>query len=244
MLLCGLDFETTGLCSEENRVTEIGAVLWCTEKRSPMEIYSVLVNHSDIKEVSDEITRITGIDFNMLQEFGINEKQAFLGLDELASKAEYFVAHNAPFDKAFYDAEKARHKEFIGKNIDWIDTYVDVPYHESIGTRKLTYLATEHNFLNPFAHRAVFDVLTMMKVISNYDIEEIVKLSKEPNVSVRAVVMKPWHDEGKQTGVAKELGYKWEGKRKLWLKQVKSSQVPKELQKAEEAGIQAAILPV
>jgi DNA polymerase-3 subunit epsilon len=113
-----------------------------------------------------------------------------------------------------------------------VDTSCDVNFSASIKTRKLGHLAAEHGFLNPFAHRALFDVLTMLRVLSFYDHKDVIKLAGEKDYVVQALVEKPWLDSGKSTSEAKENGFRWNGERKLWLKRVKESQ----LQSVEKQG--------
>ena len=51
---------------------------------------------------------------------------------------------------------------------------------EKIKTRSLPYLAADHGFLNPFPHRALFDVMTMIQIAGMYDINEILKYADSP----------------------------------------------------------------
>ena len=87
----------------------------------------------------------------------------------------------------------------------WIDTCTDVPYPPSVGSRTLRYLAADHLFINPFPHRAIFDVMTMLTVLSHYNVEEIAVLAKSPVIHVQAKV---GYDEREK---AKARGYMWEG---------------------------------
>ena len=40
----------------------------------------------------------------------------------------------------------------------WIDSMIDIPFPKGIKTRKLSYLALEHQVPVRYVHRAVFDV--------------------------------------------------------------------------------------
>jgi len=230
MLLLGLDFETTGLRVEEDRVIEIGAVLWDTSRNKPVQFYSELVCVPE--QVSDEITGITGIEQSDLEAYGIASRDAFHGLSVFSDRAEAIVAHNGNnFDKPFCAAE-LRRNDLSQIDKHWIDTSVDVPYPPRMKTRSLVHLAAEHGFVNPFPHRALSDVLTMFKVMSFYDAEAILKISKEPNVQVIAIVKEPWKDaapEGKkETDKAKARGFRFDGSKKCWQKTVKLSALPEE----------------
>jgi DNA polymerase-3 subunit epsilon len=216
MLLLGLDFETTGLDPVEDYVTEVGAVLWDTERKAPVLIDSYFVKHDGI-ELTDEIVSITGIIQSDLDNYGIESYDAFYRLNDHIHRSEAVVAHNGEeFDRKF-------HKEWCKKvcgdypsqNIPWIDTQNDIDYPEEIASRKLTYLAAEHGFLNPFAHRAVFDVLTMMRILQEYNVEEVLESAKQPTILVQALVS---FDEKE---LAKERRFRWDGPNRRWVRSYK-----------------------
>jgi len=237
MLVCGIDLETTGLDTDTDEIIEIGAVIWDTEKHVPVKMFSQLMIPST-KVISPEITKITGITPEQVYKFGFSATDVFIGFMSFASEAECFVAHNgALFDKPLLVSQHKR----IGFASPWdawtpghwIDTSSDLPFPEEIKTRKLTHLAAEHGFLNPFAHRALFDVLTMLKIMSNYNFDDVLALSKEPAFVLQALCEKPWEDGGKSTDEAKANGFRWDGKAKKWQKMVRQSQLVKEHEKAK-----------
>ena len=95
----------------------------------------------------------------------------------------------------------------------WIDTMTDIPYSEYINTRKLEDLTGRHGFLNPFPHRAFTDVMSMLRIMSEYNFDEVVKISHSPEIKFYANV--DYHNKD----VAKQAGFKWDtGKRKWWYK--------------------------
>jgi DNA polymerase-3 subunit epsilon len=226
MKLLGIDFETTGLSFDKDRITEIGAVLWCTEARAPMQIFNVLVHHEDGPGITEEITRLTGITQEMLDRYGVAPERAFARLVQLMLEADALVAHNGNgFDKPMWEAQMKRMKLPVPPDWSplWIDTCMDVPYPEAITTRKLVHLAAEHGFLNPFAHRACFDVLTMLKVLERYPIEEVMESARQPMVTLQAMVS---FDEREK---AKARGYRWKAETKQWLRHLKAHHVEKEI---------------
>jgi DNA polymerase III epsilon subunit-like protein len=224
MRLLGLDLETTGFDFKNDYITEIGAVLWDTETQRPERIMSNLVLNEETPQLTDEIVQITGITQSMLEAHGEPFELVYRrDLMHIAEEADYVVAHNAiGFDKPFLTEECNKFGTSMLPH-HWIDTSVDVPYPDRVKTRKLVHLAAEHGFLNPFAHRAVFDVLTMMKVLSQYNIEDVVRLSKEPAVTLQALVS---YDN---RTLASARGYRWKADTKQWLKNLKESQVEKEV---------------
>jgi DNA polymerase-3 subunit epsilon len=234
MLVLGLDFETTGLSPETDRIIEVGAVLWDTESCKPLQLESYYIKHPDLDAIwNDDIERITGIRKSDVEDFGYDPATAWLNLESLVENCAYIIAHHGlTFDKLFADA----HSQRIGEPVwttKWLDTEVDIEFPESISnTRKLVHLAAEHGFLNPFAHRAVFDVLTMLKVLACYDIEKVIAYSEIPWVKVEAVVSFDKKD------LAKERMYRWDpdgkecGSPKTWWKKIKENMVAKEIAEA------------
>ena len=224
MLFLGYDCESTGLNTKEDRITEIGAVLWDVKNKKPVEIYNCLVKVD--KPLTPQITELTGLTNDILNKHGKAFVDAVKPMFELATHATHIVAHNGGnFDKPFLIEECVRNG-VTPIDRPWIDSSVDIPYPASITTRKLVHLASEHQFLNPFAHRAVFDVLTMLTIISKYDAQEIIRYAESPNITLRAVVT---YDERTK---ASSKGYRWDAERKFWIKTVKSFQLEKEKQES------------
>lgn len=228
-IILGADVETTGLCFEKDRCTEIGLVLWDTDTNQPVDLLNQLVNANPRPVVSPEITRLTGITEPMLLERGCEEAQAYELFAPWWEEVDYVVAHNAPFDRGMLYAMFQRigaPESTLQKK--WIDTCVDVPYPDEIDTRKLQFLAPLHGFLNPFSHRAVFDVLSMLRILAQYDFAQVAELSHQPNIRVKALCRPPWEDGGKETGEAKGRGFRYDGSSKSWTKVIKEGQLAKE----------------
>lgn len=231
MLILGIDVETTGLDRLEHGITEIGAILWDTEFQTPVKFVNVLVDPE--QEIPEEIIRLTGITPELISKHAVSGFDALQSLHALHLKADFILAHNAPFDKGFISQLYAEHGVVMPEKI-WIDSSVDVPYPELIQTRKLTHLAAEHKFVNPFAHRAVTDVLTMLQVCSHYSWDELIESAKQPNITIRAMVT--FNDKEK----AKSTGYRWDGENKVWLKNIKANRRDEEIQRAQKLGFEVS----
>jgi DNA polymerase-3 subunit epsilon len=245
MLLLGLDLETTGLDVLNDRITEVGAVLWDTDTNNPLICYGTLVRPS--KELDqatvDMMQRVCGLTPALLNEYGVMPDTAIENINDIARKAHFVVAHNGTvFDKPLLAAEIKRHQCTVEVlNMDWIDTRIDLPFANPPESMRLKHLACDMGFVNPFAHRALFDVMTMLKVISQFDINEVVALSKQPVKVIRAVVS---YDDREK---AKALRYSWEkiGDKaypKCWVKAVKENRVKTEIEQAKEKGFQAVVI--
>jgi DNA polymerase III subunit epsilon len=230
MLITGVDFETTGLDCKVDRIIEIGAVLWDTDRQIPLKMLSCFVDPE--RDISPEITEITGITGREIASFAMSEGESLENLYRLEANGEFLMAHNAEFDRGFYNEASIR-SGVMDESTRWLCSKNDVAYPEKITTRNLRHLAAEHGFLNPFSHRAVFDVLTMFKVVSCYKIEDIIARAAQPTVYVQAIVS---FDEKEK---AKARGYYWHGPTKAWWRSFKE---PDYLKEKEECGFRTVLL--
>lgn len=231
--ILGFDLETTVVepfDATKMRITEIGAILWCTEKHKPLQIFSQSVWAPDYVW-HPKMEEITGLTEAEHKEFGVSPAKAIQDLFALFEKAEAIVAHNGKnFDKVVLEHESNRHFLLMPIN-PWVDSMSDIPYPKKIETRKLEFLGPSHGFLNPFSHRAIFDVLSMLKVLSHYDFKKVFALSKEPDVIVKATIAPPFGNTAergkKETAEAKTLGFKFDktgsdcGLPNTWWKRIK-----------------------
>ena len=90
--------------------------------------------------------------------FSMHLKQAITSLSDIAQKCDFLVGHNAvEFDRKYLGKACKKYSIKFPQKY-WIDTMTDIPYSNSIKTRKLDYLAVEHNISVVVAHRAIFDI--------------------------------------------------------------------------------------
>ena len=97
-----IDIETTGLNARRDKITEIAAVIY--EEGEIMNQWSSLINPE--RTVPEEITRITGISTEMIQD----QPKFYEIAKEFLELVEgcLFVAHNVRFDYGFIREEYAR----------------------------------------------------------------------------------------------------------------------------------------
>lgn len=215
MKILGVDFETTGLDRERDQIIEVGAVLWDVEASQPVKILSEMIKPEGVTELSPEVESITGLKMSMLERYGTSYREVWTrALGEMAKCADVFMAHNAPFDRAFYERAIRDNGLDPGEKKIWINSETDLPNraYEKGRSRSLSYLAADHGFLNPFPHRAVTDVLTMFKVFEPYSNE--MDLIIEQAMSPRLLVIAQVSFEDKD--LAKNAGFKWNANRKTW----------------------------
>lgn len=215
MIVCGVDFETSGLDPVKDRIVEVGAVLYDWNTGIPLILQSNLVRVE--VPLSPEVTAVHGITDDMLELYGMPEPFVFGQLLALIDRSSYVMAHfGNDFDRKFCFETFTR----LGIPVpaqNWLDTSCDVIYPEGVTTRNLGYLAAEAGFLNPFRHRAVFDVLTMLKVASEHPLERIIARSLEPMVYVQAYVSFAENQK------AKDFSFRWHPETKMWWKGQKKS---------------------
>jgi hypothetical protein len=101
------------------------------------------------------------------------------------------------------------------------------------------YVAAYFGFLNPFPHAALFDAMTTLKVLEQFDVAQVAARAAQPWVVLRAMVD---YDNREQ---AKARRYYWEtlGDKKYpraWVKKVKESDVEKETAAAPFRVVQIA----
>lgn len=233
MIICGIDLETTGLSPDKDHIIEMAYVIkgWCDPK-------PIAVGHSYFTTsipLTKEIQELTRIDDKLLSLAG---RDISVGLSALAHDCDkygvaFMLGHNGrAFDKLFLQKVVAEigGGEALDRylNIPWLDSKEDIIYPGTVKTTRLTYLAAEHGFLNPFPHSALFDVMTMLNVAERYPFDQMVERSKMPTLIVRALVS----FDDKQ--LAKDRSYYWEkwadkSFPKMWVKGIKEGDFDREV---------------
>lgn len=236
MYLLGVDLETTGLDHKSDCITEVGAVVWCTQTRAPVHYYSTLIERPNQEPMSQEVIDITGITDHHLHHFGRPAIMALGELDQLAKRCDYLVAHNAEFEMKFIGrwVQEHKHPEFFDslREKPWLDTKL-LPYPASIGPRDLVSLCSHHGFFNPHPHRALWDAWAMMKILDSYHVN-----LNEVLEAVHAPKVKLW-SQGITFATKdrpKSLGYYWDGESKRWYTTVRESDRDEAIKKAKDKG--------
>lgn len=155
-----LDVETTGLSAKDNRITEIAlAQMWGPHV---VRTWSSLVNPGC--PIPPYITRLTGISDDMVADAPgfhllIPEIREFIGDSVL-------MAHNAPFDRGFVDAEMVRAGNEPLSN-SWLDTVTMarrlLPH---LPNRKLATVAQHFGISTAGHHRAMADALMVAGIFA------------------------------------------------------------------------------
>lgn len=236
-LILGIDLEGmnedlvfSGVNLKVDRVTEVGAVLWDFENSKPLQIMSELIDEPDCLPITKEIEELTGINNQMLKDWGLKGDHTKMFLRNLAGfmkRADYMMAHNGknydiPMLKALFERYEI---PWVEKT--WIDTMTDIEYPSTIPMRSMWALEHAHGFINPFPHRAVTDVLAMLKIASNYNLDRMAAMAESPIVTLVAKLRAPnWKNamdvklfNQVKNKVAKAK-FKWNPEDKLWTKDI------------------------
>jgi DNA polymerase-3 subunit epsilon len=220
LILLGVDFETTGLDRDKDRIIEVGAILYSTGQGKCIESSGYLVK-SDVP-VSAEITRLTGITQSAVDKFGYPSRNALESFLDLAEQADAFIGQNViRFDKLFLE-NWAKREGLVMPNKLWIDTRTDLP---NVDSKSLPYMAADAGFLNLFPHSALADVQTVIKLVAMHDINKVVERAQSPTLIVLA------HHKFEDNKLAKKRKYVWNADYKIWWKVIK--QMDLEAERAE-----------
>jgi len=236
-LILGIDLEGmnrdlhfTGVDVKTDRVTEIGAVLWDWNAGQPVKILSELIDEVDHLPISEEVEGITGITDELLQNWGAKGQEIHVILEQLKTlmnKADYIMAHNGPmYDIPMLRAMFSRYGLEMPEKT-WIDSMTDIEFPKLMTGRSMALLEHSHGFINPFPHRAVTDVLSMLKIARQYPISRIMKLAESPRVTMVASLKAPnWKDNVAVTefnaikNKVSKARFKWNPTKKIWTKEV------------------------
>lgn len=203
-----VDVETTGLDPRNDRIIEIGLLEFIFDDEvSPMirRMHSALEDPGE--PLADVIKKLTRLDDPYLRGQAIDWDivQSFF------SRASIAIAHRAVFDRAFLQSRK----ELSIGEVHWgcSKYHIDWSGH-GFKTTALNYLAADHQFINPFAHRALFDCATTFRLISPH-LPELVSRSYQRQY--RLIAVNASHDSNAKL---KERGYAWDRDKQGWCKEV------------------------
>jgi DNA polymerase-3 subunit epsilon len=198
---------------------------------------SSLLIFQDEKFLTEDTQKISSFNIKNVLEFGYSEEAVLKRLNKVMESVDYIIAYNGrSYDKLVYEATCKR----LGlKPVDklWVDPMLDIDFGDNVHSRKLVYVAADHNFLNPFPHRALTDVLTMLMVYFQYDEEKILINARAETVTIYAVNL-PFSRKEE----AKSRGYKWDVDAKIWVLKIRNldDNVEKEV---SECGFNTKVVP-
>jgi len=203
-----VDLETTGLDPESEQIIEIGLLEFGVQGDEPPQLvrtYGALQDPG--VALSPDIVRLTGLTTEILAGQSIDWAQ----VRQYFQRASIVIAHNADFDRRFLE----RSGNLQGLTPHWACSmrHIDWPMH-GFRTLALNYLAADHGFANPFAHRAVFDCATTFRLVAPH-LRELTQRSYEREFQVKAVGS-PFDAKD----ILKQRGYRWDSDERCWFRVV------------------------
>ncbi len=195
-----IDTETSGLDPEADHLVEVGAVLFDTVLGIPIESRAFLVGA--VSNAAEPINRIpaAAIALDWASDPG-DVRDVLLDLMRQGASVRgetICVAHNAAFDRQWIGGLVSR----------WICTQTDVDWARVPGgSGSLVSVALAYDVGVVRAHRAIEDCLTLAAILGRvHELED---------------GLDGWLDRQ----LAKDARFGWDGARKLWIKNVRESQV-------------------
>ncbi|MDA4130148.1 MAG: 3'-5' exonuclease [Thaumarchaeota archaeon] len=218
--MLALDFESTGLSPENDRIIEVGALLYTTGQKRVLESVSYLVQ-SDVP-ISARINEITKITQSAIDKFGYTSRDSIETLLDLMDRADAVIGQNViQFDKRMLEAWAKRENRSIPNKL-WIDTRTDL----EIEGKHLQYMCADEGWLNLFPHSALADCQSVLKLVSTRDINKVVERAQSPTVVLLA------HQKREDNQLAKERKFRWNPFYSVWWKAIKHMDLGAEIKAA------------
>lgn len=235
-----LDFETTSGDAENTNATEVGARMFQAVNSGlvPHPFYeglSALCYDPGDAPLEPFITEITGITDEMLISEGRPRRIVFQELLPLVEAADLIMAHKIAFDRTVFERTCGRLDLPVPPNKEWLCTLTNFNWPKKFTCHKLGHLAWEHDIdvKASSLHRAINDVDLLARLVNQYNFENVLAYARTPWRYLKADVLGPWKDGGKQNSIAKSLGFSWETVKgtdkpkwdKTWVTRVKTDKV-------------------
>lgn len=211
-----VDVETTGLNAGQDKIIEFGFLEFRVGEDGQPSISSMYSGLEDPEvPISAEVSRLTGLTDELVR----GQRIDWPLVRKYWDRASVVIAHNAEFDRGFLSIrpelrDSQKHWACSVRHIDWRAKH--------FGSMKLQYLAAEHGFANPFAHRALFDCATTFRLIAPH-LTELIEASYEPEYEVIAVGS-PFETKD----ILRLNGYRWDAEQRAWRKRVGARRIESE----------------
>ena len=202
MKLLIIDTETTGLNAQTDRTIEVAAILYSVPHRTTLFQLSTLLNAPN-----NDAEHINRIPHAVLPEVCQKTQQSFIDiLQNISHDADYAIAHNAAFDKQWFDGSHLPILTTISNEpLKWLCTLEDFSFpKQSRQGENLVSLALNHGIGVSSAHRALTDCSLIAALFDRMeDLEDMIENAKMPKALFRADVSFDDKD------LAKNAGFKW-----------------------------------
>jgi len=216
--ICFIDLETTGVDKFSNEIIEVAMKLVSVDENTG-NIIDVIDEYDSLQEPNSKITKIiteiTGITNEMVEGKSIDWNI----VNNIVNNSDMMVAHNASFDRGFFDLVSDLSKEKI-----WCCSVNDINWSDlGFSNKKQELLCIWHGFYYS-SHRAMNDVNALIHLVTHKSyknekpLRQIINASKNSTYRIYAENFK-YNEEKKN--IIKNNKYKWDPVRKVWWKEVK-----------------------
>ena len=206
------DTETTGLSSKEDNLIEVAGCIFDIETQTILESYQTLLYSTE--NACESINHISPKALQSVEKDQIAVAQPII--QDMADMCDFVVAHNAPFDKAFYEAN-----DFVFKT-PWVCSKSDITYPGKHTSSRLGHLCYDFDIPVLKAHSALHDVYILIELLKKVpNLTEQLNHAHEPKKPYKALV----GFENKD--LAKDKGFSWDKSLKMWIKELRENEVEK-----------------
>jgi len=215
-----LDTETTGLESDPDAIViEVGYAAWI-EGVGLTNMVNALLYEPSVIDNGNPVEHINGITSETLETAGLPPLEVYNDLYASMDRADAVMAANYEFDKAMLTRSGGYHGITM-PDVTWIDFHSDIEWPDFVKGKSLVHRAADHGIINPMAHRALPDAITMAMVIEKgeYNMHEILENAKFPMVRCEAAVSFAGKDK------AKAQGFYWDNAARVWFKNVRENKL-------------------
>ncbi|MGY5809989.1 3'-5' exonuclease [Rhizobium sp. LEGMi198b] len=222
-----LDTETTGLDHRTCEIIELGLIAFTFDEEG--KIGDLIGTYGGLQQptapIPPEVTRLTGITDEMVDGKIIDMR----AVKDLVVPADLIIAHNAGFDRPFYEAFSP-----VFANKAWACSVSEIDWSaRGFEGTKLGYLIGQAGYFHT-GHRAVDDCFALLEVLDRGEGEgaapfaELFRSSRRSRARIYAE-----HSPFDMKDVLKARGYRWsdgsDGRPKSWWIEVAEDGVEDEL---------------
>ena len=223
MIILSTDVETTGVDKVNDRITEIGLVLYSTGQKRVLESSGFLVRPEGVP-ITPEVTEITGITQIAVDTFGYSQEDAIKEFAAAAQTADAIFAHNGErFDRRVIENTAKRLGLTLPEKL-WVDTMTDIP---GVKGEQLVTMCAKAGFVYD-AHGALADCAAVVKLTQYHDAkssqssyDKMLERAQSPTV----VILSHQGRDKAENKAARKAGFRWNGDFKIWWKPVKDMDV-------------------
>ena len=207
-----LDTETTGLNSQQDRVIELGMLLFEFDPLSGV-VHRVLEVFDELEDpgfpIPPAVTAIHHITDDMVSGKRIDDAR----VARLLRDVQVVIAHNAAFDRPFVES---RWPQF--EQLAWACSVKDVPWkEEGFGSAKLEYLLQTQGLFYD-AHRAETDCHALLELLSRRlpQRQQPVLLSLLETLNQAQFKLYALGSPFESKDLLKQRGYRWSPELRCW----------------------------